>query len=97
MVEKVATPATAVTVSVPERAAPVGFVAKPIVTLPVKVGTTFPNASCAVTWIGGVIAVDCGDAAAGCTVKASCAAAAGVIANAVLAADVRPSAVATSV
>src|SRR5512143_940776 len=54
-VANVATPATAVTVVVPDSVPAAGFVPMPTVTSAVKLGVGLPPASCAVTTIAGVI------------------------------------------
>src|SRR5438093_1002543 len=95
-VEKVATPATAATVAVPERAPAAGFVPIATVTAPVKPGTVFPRASRAVTCTAGVMAAPAG-VLLGCVVKASWATAAGVMAKAALVVPERLPAVADSV
>ena len=94
--EKVAIPAVAATVRVPESAPPAGFVPIATVTVPVNPVAVLPKASRAVTCTAGVIAVPA-VVATGCTVKTSCAALAGVMLNAVLAAAPVPLAVALSV
>ncbi len=53
--EKVATPLTAATDVVPDSVPPDGFVPIATVMNPVKLVTTFPRASCAVTCTAGVI------------------------------------------
>src|SRR5947199_364593 len=95
-VEEVATPATAATVAVPERAPPAGFAPIATVTAPVKPGTVFPRASRAVTCTAGVMAAPAG-VLFGCVVKASWATAAGVMAKAALVVPERLPAVADSV
>ena len=85
----VATPATALTVTVPVSVPLPGLVPIARVTAFVAVVTTFPCESSMVTWTGGVI-----DAVAvtlvGCTVKASFDGGPAVILKALLAAWVRP-------
>src|SRR2546428_11512824 len=54
--EKVATPLTAATVTVPDRVPLLGLVRIAIVTSPVKAGGAFPSASRAVTASAGAIA-----------------------------------------
>jgi hypothetical protein len=54
-VEKLATPLTAAAVTVPVSVPPAGFAPIAIVTLPVKLGTVFPNASRALTTTAGEI------------------------------------------
>src|SRR5437762_2624429 len=95
-VENVATPPTAATVVVPERVPPAGFVPIATVTLPVKPGTTFPEASCAVIWSAGVIAAPA-VAVEGSTVKTSRVAVEGTMSNGALVAPVRPVAPADNV
>src|SRR5438094_2729537 len=71
---KVATPLTADTVALPESVLPAGLLPSATVTLPVKLGTTLPSASCAATFTAGAIwcpAV----VVPGWTVKARCVAA----------------------
>src|SRR5262245_66532384 len=53
--EKVATPATAATVTVPDSAPPPGLAPMATVTLAVEPVTVFPNASCTATCTGGAI------------------------------------------
>ena len=50
-----ATPFTAAIVFVPESVSPPGFAASATVTLPLKLVTVLPSASCAVTCTGGAI------------------------------------------
>src|SRR5713226_7006634 len=85
-VAKVATPPTAATVVVPVGVAPLVPVPAAIatVTLPTKVGTRLPKASCALTCTGGVIVAPA-SVVVGCTVNASTLASAGVILKTVLA------------
>ena len=52
----VATPFTAVTVGWPARVPPPGLAASVTVTVPLKLVTVFPRASCTATWTAGVIA-----------------------------------------
>jgi len=54
-VGNVATPFTAATLVVPDSVPPLGLVPIATVTLPVKLVTAFPPASCAVTFTAGVI------------------------------------------
>ena len=75
---KVATPATALTVSVPDRVPPPGFVPIARVTALVAVVTVFPAASCTVTATAGVIVAP-DTVFDGCTVNASFAAAPAVM------------------
>ncbi len=91
-----ATPPTAATVVVPERVPPAGFVPIATVTLPVKPGTTFPEASCAVIWSAGVIGAPA-VAVGGSTVKTSRVAVEGTMSNGALVAPVRPVAPADNV
>ncbi len=95
-VEKVATPATAATVAVPERAPPAGFVPIATVTSPVKPGTGFPPASNAVSRTAGAIAAPA-VVVPGCTVKASRVAAPTVMVKGALVAPVSPLATAVRV
>src|SRR5690348_12285159 len=95
-VEKDAIPALAFTVVVPDKTPPDGSVPIAIVTIPVKPVAVFPNASRAVTWTAGVIMAPA-VVVVGCTVKKSAAAAAGVMLNDPLTADVNPLAEAVSV
>src|SRR2546422_11578811 len=77
---KLATPFTAATVVVPASVAPLAPVPAVIatVTLPVKPGTGFPAASCAISCTGGV-SVAPAVALLGCAVKTSRVAAPGVM------------------
>src|SRR3989475_6249897 len=68
--EKVATPLTAATVTVPDRVPLLGLVRIAIVTSPVKAGVAFPSASRAVTASAGAIAAPA-VALVGSTVNAS--------------------------
>src|SRR5438094_899579 len=77
---KVATPATAVTVAVPERMAPEGLVPIAAVTSPVKFVARLPNPSRAVTSIWGAI-VAFAVAVLGDTLNASCVAGAATTRN----------------
>ena len=92
---KVATPATAATVVVPDRVPPPGLVLSATVTLAVE-AVRFPSASRMATFTAGVMAAPA-VVLVGWTVMASLSAAAGVMLNAVLVAPVRPVALATSV
>src|SRR5687767_9877202 len=85
--EKLATPALADTVVVPDSVPPPGLVPIATVTLAVELVTVFPNASCTVTCTAGLIATPA-VALVGCTGKASRFAAAGLTLNAVLDAPV---------
>src|SRR5438034_273574 len=80
---KVVTPATAVTVVVPESAPFPGFAPNATVTWAVKLGSVFPRASWAVTCTAGVIAAPAVVLVGG-TVNASCVAAPGVTLKAAL-------------
>src|SRR5207245_10611032 len=84
-VAKLATPLTVATFVAHESVAPLAPVpaATSTLTVPTKVGTRFPKASCALTCTGGVIVAAAG-VVVGCTVNASTLAAAGVMLNAVL-------------
>src|SRR5213075_1899429 len=95
-VEKVATPALAATVVVPESAPPPGLVPMATVMLALELVTVFPNASCTATCTAGLIAAPA-TAFVGCTAKASREAAAGVMLNADEIAPVSPPEVAVSV
>src|SRR5215212_9983769 len=86
--EKVATPATAATVAVPDSVPPDGLVPMAMVTLSVADVTVLPRASWMVTCTAGVIAAPAA-VFDGCTLKASFAAAAGVMSNVLLVAPVR--------
>src|SRR5262245_31466269 len=76
--EKVATPAIADTVVVPDSVPPPGLVPSATVMLAVEVVTVFPNASCTAACTAGLIATPA-VAFVGCTVKASRFAAAGLM------------------
>ena len=95
-VEKVATPFTAVTLVVPERVPPPGFVPSATVTVPVNPVAVFPCASSAVTCTAGVIAAPAVVLFGG-TVKTSWAAAPDVTLNAALVAGLTALAAAVSV
>jgi hypothetical protein len=69
--EKVATPFTAVIVIVPDSVPPLGPEPSAIVIEPLKLVETLPDASRAVTWTAGEIALPA-VALLGCTVNASC-------------------------
>ena len=69
-VEKVATPFTVATVTVPNSEAPLGLVPSATVTLVVAVVTVLPDASWIATWTAGAIAAPAA-AVPGCTVNAS--------------------------
>ncbi len=94
--ENVATPATAGLDDVPERVPTPGFTPITSATAAVYVGTVLPWMSCAVTVTAGAMATPA-TAVAGSTVKASFAAAPGLMSNAALVAPARPVAVAESV
>src|SRR6478735_5913264 len=79
--ENVATPATAATVLVPDSSPPPGLVPMATVMLAVELVTVLLNWSCTVTCTAGLIAAPA-TAFVGWTVKASLAAAAGVMLNA---------------
>src|SRR3954470_3945490 len=79
--EKLATPALAFAVAVPESVPPPGLVPIATVTLAAELVTVFPNASCTATCTAGEIAAPA-VALVGCTMKASREAAAGVMLNA---------------
>src|SRR5262245_8962516 len=74
------TPATADAVIVPESVPPPGLVPMATVMPAVELVTVFPNTSCTVTCTAGLIAAPA-VAFAGCTVKASLEAAAGLMVN----------------
>src|SRR3954469_97571 len=94
--ENAATPAVADTVVVPDSVPPPGLVPMATVTLAVELVTVLPNASCTVPWTAGAMAVPA-TALAGWTVKASLAAAAGLMVNAELDAPVSAPEAAVSV
>src|SRR5437773_2684762 len=81
--EKVATPATAATVLVPDRVPVPGFVPIATVMLPVTPVAVFPWPSWAVTWTSGVIAAPA-TVGVGCTENTSCVAVPAVMLNAEL-------------
>src|SRR5207249_10817506 len=81
--EKVATPATAATVLVPDRVPVLGFVPIATVMFPVNPLAVLPPASWAVTSTAGVIAV-AAVVVLGCTENTSCVAVPAVMLNAVL-------------
>src|SRR5437773_1746529 len=93
---KVATPAIAANVLVPDNLPPAGFVAIATVTLPAKPVAVLPNASRTVTSMSGVIRAPA-LAVLGCTVKTSWVANPGVIVNGTLVAPVGLVALAVSV
>src|SRR5512140_2758507 len=76
--ENVATPADADTVVVPDSAPPPGLVPIATVMLAVELVTVFPNVSCTATCTAGLIATPAVELD-GCRVKASLAAAAGLM------------------
>src|SRR2546422_45125 len=94
--EKVATPATAATVLVPDKVPLLGFVPIATVMFPVNPVAVLPLASWAVTSTAGVIAVPA-VAVLGCTLNTSCVAVPAVILNAVLVPVTGPGALAVSV
>src|SRR5512134_461969 len=87
-VEKVATPATAATVVVPESVPGPGFTSIVSATFDVKLVTVFARESCAVTTTGGS-ATPATDVC-GCAVNASWTTGAGTISNALLTDPVSP-------
>src|SRR5207245_9302914 len=97
-VAKGATPPTAAAVFVPASVAPGVPVPAAIatVTLPTKVGTRLPKASCALTCTGGVIVAPA-SVVVGCTVNANTLATAGVMLKAALVTAGSPVAVAVHV
>jgi hypothetical protein len=86
---KVATPAVAVTVVVPESVPPAGLNPRATVTVPPKLGTVFPSASRALTCTAGVIVAPA-SVGVGCTVNATCVAGPAVMSNGALAAQLSP-------
>src|ERR1043166_7434198 len=94
--EKVATPATAGTVLVPDNEPPPGFVPIAMLTLLEKLVTVFPCASWAVTLMAGVMAAPA-VVVLGCTAKTSFVAAAGMMSKAELVMVGRPVVLAFSV
>src|SRR5262245_32220825 len=80
--ENVATPLTATTVVVPDSVPPLGLAPMATVMLAVEVVTVLLNASCTVTCTAGVMAAPA-ISSVGWVVKASLAAAAGLMLNAV--------------
>src|SRR4051812_50014299 len=95
-VEKVATPATAATVAVPDSVPAPGLLPMDTVTLAVELVTVLPNASCTATCTAGAMATPA-VAFVGWTMKASLEAAAGLMLNADEVAPVSPPEVAVSV
>src|SRR5205809_7782294 len=81
--EKLATPATAATVLVPDKVPLLGFVPIATVIFPVNPVAVLPLASWAVTWTAGVIAAPA-TVLVGSTLKTSAVAVAGVMLNAAL-------------
>src|SRR5438094_3986718 len=79
-VPNVATPATAACVVVPDSVPPPPLLPIATDTLPVNPVATLPNASSTVTCTAGVMG-EPAETSVGCVVKASCLAAAGLIAN----------------
>src|SRR5204863_8734653 len=94
--EKVATPATAATVLVPDRVPVLGFVPIATVMFPVNPLAVLPPASWAVTSTAGVIAVPA-VVVLGCTLNTNCVAVPAVMLNAVLVPVTGPGALAVSV
>src|SRR5574341_770444 len=88
---KIATPATAFTVAVPDSVPPTGLVAIATVTAPVNPVAVLPKASRAVTWSAGLKAVPA-TAVAGWTLKTRCVAVAAVTVNPGEVTDGRPAA-----
>jgi len=86
--EKVATPATAATVLVPDKVPVLGFVPIATVMFPVNPVAVLPLASWAVTWTAGVIAAPA-TVFVGWTLKRSAVAVPGVMLNAELVPTVR--------
>src|SRR3954464_9413089 len=93
--EKVATPATATWLVVPERVPPPGLVPMAIVTVAVEL-VWFPNASRMLTCTAGVMAAPAA-AFDGCAVKASCEAGPGETLKGLEVAPARPGEAAVSV
>src|SRR5688572_11893020 len=96
-VSKVATPATAATVVLPESVLPRGWFASATATFRVKPVAMLPCASSAVTCTGGVSVSPAVALLGGCTVNTNALAAPGVMSNAPLVASVSSPALATSV
>src|SRR5947208_14027110 len=94
--EKVATPATAATVLVPDKVPVLGFVPIATVMFPVNPLAVLPPASWAVTSTAGVLAV-AAVVALGCTQNTSCVAVPAVMLNAALIPVTGPGALAASV
>src|SRR5438477_207913 len=94
--EKVATPPAAATAVVPDSVPPPGLVPMPTVMLEIGRATVRARASCTAACTAGLIATPA-VAFAGCTVKASLEAAAGLMVNADEVAPVSPPEVAASV
>src|ERR1035437_3311438 len=97
MAEKVATPPTADTVSVPASVELPGFAVSASVTGPVNEFATLPSASFAVTTSAGLNAVPATVLAGGATVKKSATGAAALMLNVVVVTPVRPALDALSV
>src|SRR5713101_655149 len=95
-VDKLAMPAVAATLAVPESVPLLGFVPIATVTVPVNPVAVLPWASWAVTCTAGVIAAPA-VVLLGWTLNTSCVAVLGVMANAVLVAAARPPDAAVSV
>src|SRR6266516_1675839 len=93
---KLATPLTAVTVVVPDRVPPLGFVPRATATEPANPVATLPPASSAVTCTAGVIAAPAA-VLVGCTVKTNWVAAPTVALKGPLVAPASPVAAAASV
>src|SRR5260370_11039982 len=93
---KLATPFTAGTAVVPERVPPAGLAPSATVIVPAKLGTRFPNPSCALTCTAGVIGVPTG-VGVGCTVNANRIAGPGLMANGALVVVASPLVVAVKV
>ncbi len=92
---KLTVPLTAVPVVVPASVPPPGFAPSATVTLPVKLGTTLPCASCALTSTAGLIAWPA-TALLGCAVNTSWVAGPGVMSKGALVAASSPVVVALS-
>ncbi len=95
-VEKVATPPTAAVVVVPPSVLPPGLLPSVTVTLPAKLGTTFPAPSSALTCTAGLIAAPA-TVVDGCTVNTSWVAVPGVMSKALLVTGAKPEAAAVKV
>src|SRR5256885_16196381 len=90
--EKLATPATAATVLVPDKVPVPGFVPIATVTFPVNPVAVLPFPSWAVIWTAGVIAAPA-VVVLGCTLNTNCAAEPAVMLNAALVVLPAPAAV----